>query len=290
MISTKGYYFGYKTKMVITSKHGKLTIDEVEYEINSDDTSNPSGNTATKYNLSADTLHKINRGDHVIIYSGPTDLYGIIGEGNITKIDNTNSDGKDQQTTISFTEGADYSKSALKSNFNGVKTVKSKKGKKKVNLSFRKGSSAKEIITKVAKASGIRIYHQKLGKNKLYKRGYTVSSNPYNAIKNLVKDCQSVMYYRKGKLVIDDNKTDNPYHEHLYLSSESGMFQEPSMSDDDNSKTYTLNCFDDPRLCAGSSIQIKSKLLSGLYRVKSVKHTHQKGSYEMEVVIYAKTK
>ncbi|UQS85790.1 hypothetical protein MOO46_07605 (plasmid) [Apilactobacillus apisilvae] len=289
MITTKGYYFGYKTVIAVISKHGKLTMYDGEYEINSDDTPTPSNNTFTKYNLSADTLHKLSKGDHVIVYSGPTDLYGITGEGNITKIETTNSDGKDQQTTVTFQEGTDYSKNSLKSNFNGVKTVKQKKGKKKVNISFKKGAKAKEIITKVAKVSGIKIYHLKLAKNKIYKRGYTVSNNPYNAIKQIVKDCKSAMYYRKGKLVIDDNKTDNPYHEHLYLSEESGMYQEPSVSDDDNSKTYTLNCFDDPRLSAGSSVQISSKLLNGLYRVKSVKHTHQ-NNYEMEVVVYAKTK
>lgn len=287
-IKTSGYYFGYKSNIIIQLKGKTMTLNdnfENEYEINSDDSSNPSSNSVTIYNLSDTTINKIKKDQHIIVKSGPSDLYGILSEGNISKIEANNDSGKDRQLTIQFIEGANLSKVTYKNNFNGAKTVKSKSSKK-VNLTFKKNTKAKAIIQKIAKVSGIKIYSLKLRKNKVYKRGYSTSKSPLNALKDVVKDCNSTMYQRKGKLVIDDGKSDNPYKEHLYLSIGSGLLSEPNSTDDDNDKTYTLQCFDDPRLMAGSSVNISSKTLKGLKRVKSVQHTHQK-NYVMEVVVYA---
>ncbi|TPR23130.1 hypothetical protein DY120_07435 [Apilactobacillus micheneri] len=287
-ISTKGYYFGYKTLVVIFTKSGRIKIyDEhnIDYVINSNDSPTPATSTTTLHNIPTDIFNKIQRGDHIIVYSGPTDLYGITGEGNITQIQQNSDDGTAQNTVITFVEGVNLSSKALKANFNGAKTVKKAKSKK-INATFKKNATAKQILTKVAKLSNIKIYHFKLAKNKKYKRGYTISNHPYNAMKKIVNDCDSKMYQRKGKLVIDDLKTDNPFKEHLFLSLGSGLLQEPSLSDNvKNSKTYTLECWDDTRLCAGSCVYVKSKNLDNLYKVQSVQHTHN-NNYRMEVIIY----
>ncbi|MFC7281545.1 hypothetical protein [Apilactobacillus apinorum] len=175
-ISSSGYYFGYRTTIVIQSKSEKLTLEDannIDYEINSDDSPTPDKSTVTIYNLADSTVNKIAKDDHITVYSGPTDLFGIAGEGNIVRVQTTNSDGKDRQTTITFTEGKDYSKTKLKGKPNNSKTTKSSKHSKKsktkknkVNLSFKKGTSAKAIIMKTAKVSGIKIYHLRLAKKK----------------------------------------------------------------------------------------------------------------------------
>lgn len=285
-ITSKGYYYGYRTNLIINTSGGTLSIDEFDYEINSDDSPNPSVSTVTIYNIADVNLNKIERGNAVEVYAGATDIYGLACEGVITKISDTKSRGQDRTTVLTIREGVSYANSKLNANYKGLTVKTNKKGVKRVSLTFKKNVKARAIIAKLCKASGIKIYHKTLAENKRYKRGYTINGNPYNALKKIVSDCKSLMYYRKGHLVIDDYKTDNPYNEHLYLSTESGLLSQPTINDDSKNRLYTLQCFDDLRVSAGSTIQVQSNNLNGLYRVKSVKHTHS-GDFTMEVVIYA---
>lgn len=291
-ITTAGVYFGYKDKVVFKGANYQLEIEDngnVQAEVNSNDKSTPTRSKVSVYNIEQDKTNQIHKGDHVYYYSGPTDLYGLCSEGTITKIESAGDDGRDRQVTVTWVESEDLSKNTFKANFNGVSTVKTKgkHPKTKLNMTFKSGAKASTIIKKIASASGIKIYHMKLVTNKTYKRGYTVSNEPYKAIVKIVKDFKSQIYQRRGKVVIDDYKTDNPYKEHIYFEIGSGLLSEPSVYDKYGSKQcYILECFDDPRVQAGSSVQINSKTLSGLHRVQSVKHVHEDGQFTMEVVVY----
>lgn len=305
-ISSKGYYWGYKTVVTITHSGNKLTLStadntDIDYEVNSTDGGSPASNTVTFYNIAKSHQSKIHKGDHIVIKSGPSDLYGVLSEGNITNITPETLDSADKSFQVTFTEGIDYSKDKrLYSKFNGSKMVKktvtagktkvtyTKRQVKKVNIAFKKGVKAKQIIDRIKRDAKIEISVCRLKKNKVYKKGYTLSSKPLAAIKAIAKDCGSKVYYRQGKLVIDDNAKPNPYNEHLYLDMKNGLTAEPTADESDGgSKTYTLACFDDPRLSAGSAVYVKATNISGLKRVKSVNHKHDKSTYEMEVVVYA---
>ena len=135
----------------------------------------------------------------------------------------------------------------------------------------------------------IEIAVTKLKTNKVYKTGYTLSSKPLDAIKSIASDCGSTVYYRQGKLVIDDGASPNPYSENLYVDMKDGLTAEPTYnaSDGSDGATYTLECFEDPRIMAGSAIYVQSNSVTGLKRVKSVVHKHDTSTYEMEVVVHA---
>lgn len=290
-INTKGLWYGYDTIVDVKTKTHLLSITDngnIEYELNSNDKPTPARCKVTMYNIRNDYINQIHKGDHITVRSGPKDLFGIVAEGNIIKIETNNDSGKDKSIVITFVESESLKNVGLKSNFNGVKTVKTKgkHPKTKLSMSFKGEQRAKTIIQKAAKASGIKIYHLKLAKNKIYKRGYVINDHAYSAITKIAKDCDSQLYQRRGKLVIDDFSTDNPYKEHIYFELGAGLLAEPSVYDKYGKKQcFILECFDDPRVQAGSSIQVHSKTLNGLHRVQSVKHTHQ-GNYEMEVVVY----
>lgn len=292
-ITSSGTWWGYKTDVEFKGSNYTLDIHDngnVEYELNSNDKSNPARSKITLFNISVDKINQIKKGDHITVNSGPTDLYGIIAEGTILKIESNNDSGKDRAVVFTFVESTSLSSNTLKANFNGVSTVKSKSKKNgtkvKLNMAFKGRQKASTMIKKIAKASGIKIYHIKLAHDKIYKRGYTVSNKPYEAIVKIAKDCKSQIYQRRGKLVIDDYRTDNPYKEHIFFEKGSGLLSEPSTYDKYGDKQcFIMECFDDPRVQAGSSVQVKSNTINGLHRVQSVKHTHQ-GNYVMEVVIY----
>lgn len=292
-ISTKGYYFGYTSKLVFKGAKYHLTIHDtgnIQTEVNSNDNTNPAESTFTVFNIERNKTNQIKKGDHIYFYTGPSDLYGLEFEGEITKIQANNDDGRDHSVVYTAVESENLNNTKFKANFNGVSTVrtKGKHPKSKLNMTFRSGTHASTILRRLARASGIHIYHIRLARDKIYKRGYSVSNYPYKAMVKIAKDCKSQIYQRRGKVVIDDFKTDNPYNEHIYLTFGAGLVSEPSITDDSGKRRcFTLECFDDPRIQAGSCVQVKSKYVNGLHRVQSVKHTHDSASYDMEVIIYA---
>lgn len=290
MIRTAGTWWDYSTVVDIDLGDKIMEITDngnVEYELLSNDKPNPARCKVTLYNISPNKTNQITKGQHITVYSGPKDLYGIIAEGTVIKLESNNDGGRDRAVVITFVESNSPSGLKLNPSAKGVTTTRNKKtGKTRVNLAYKKPVHASTLIKKIARASGIKIYHLALANNKLYKRGYTVSNRPFSALTKLAKDCGSEIYQRRGKLVIDDYSVDNPYDEHIYFEIGSGLLSEPSVYDKyGNRQCYVLECFDDPRVQAGSSIQIQSQTISGLHRVQSVTHTHQ-GGYDMEVVVY----
>lgn len=305
-VSTKGVYDGYQTTVTITGTKGKSVFSSkqnvaVFYDITSDDGGSPATCQVTLYNISKTHLAKIQQRDHIVVETGPADLFGTLTEGNISKIAPEVLDGRDKETVITFVEGPDYSKDKrLYSKFNGSKLVKksvkaggktvtyTKRQVKRLNITFKKGVKAKQIINRIKRDAKIDIPIMRLKKDHVYKHGYTLSKKPYDALTAIAKDCGSVIFYRKGKLVIDDKQKENLFSEHLYLTLGNGLISEPVPDDgDDGTSTWTLDCFEDPRIAAGSWVYVKSTNLNGLYRVKSVEHTHDHDTYTMEVTIYA---
>ena len=163
-ISSKGYYWDYKTEVTITHSGDKLVLAtnngvDLDYEVNSSDGGDPATNTVTLYNIKDSDQSKIHKGDHIMIKSGPADLYGVLTEGDITNIAPRTIDNADWSVQITFTEGVDYSKTPrLYSKFNGSKMVKktitahgqkvtfTQKQVKKINITFKKGVKASTII------------------------------------------------------------------------------------------------------------------------------------------------
>lgn len=305
-VKTIGDYFGYKSAVMITHGSETLTFSsannvDFDYEVTTSDTGEPGTLLITLWNISKEIRNKIHKNDFLVLRTGPTALYGKLASGNITKISpETNSDG-DYSFQITASQGGDYSKDKrVYSHFNGSKlvkkTVKENNGKtisytvkqtKKINITFKKGITAKRIIKRIQRETGIKISPFNLKKDKIYKKGYTLSAKPLNAIKSIVKDCDSKCYVRGDGLAIEDGSKPNPYNEHIYFDRANGLLTEPTLNDDDSgSKTYTGDVAEDPRVNGGSATYIKSESVTGLKRVQTVTHSKSDGDYKMEVTWY----
>lgn len=300
----KGYYLGYQTTVVIETDKGEFKIStrqsfQVLYEINSDMTSTPASNTVTLYNISKSHLAKFKENQHIKVYTGPSDAFGLLSEGYITKIEPDALDGRDRATTITFTEAVGSGKNTrLYSNFNGSKTVKktvklsngssytySKREVKKMNIAFRKGTHAKTIIERICRDAKIPIDTLDLKKNHVYKSGYTLSAKAMTALSSIVKDCDSTMYQRRGKIVIESGTKPNPFHENLYFGITTGLTDEPVYeAETKGTGTWTFTAFENPNVIAGSAVYVRYKgTVDKLMRVASVVHTHDADTYSMEV-------
>lgn len=189
-----------------------------------------------------------------------------------------------------------------------VKVVKS------VNHTFPKNVKAKTIIQFITKKAHIKLGRLKLAKNNIYKRGYTLSARPFQALQQIANDCDSKLYYRNNQLVLDNGEDSNPYHEHIFLSLGNGLTAIPVLTSQikktpkQDQKTnqnknkvakqkqqqkqiiisiYTCEAWDDPRVNAGSYTRIASPTLNNFCRVQSVKHQLGDDGQTMEMKVYA---
>lgn len=300
--SRKGIYNGYETTVIIRNSKGKLRISTkdnatVGYEINSDNSTTPASNTVTLMNISKSHLAKIHENDHIEVYTGPKDLFGLISEGYITAAVKDQPSGRDRETTLTFTEAVKTKNAKIYSNFNGAKTVKksvkvggktisyTKRVAKKVNITFVKGTKSSTIIRRICRDAGLPIGLLELKKDYVWKKGYTVSQKPLTALASISKRCDTKMYQQRGKLVFESWEKPNPFNNHIFLSPATGLISDLTYSSDDGG-TYTGTCFEHPLVMAGVATQVKSpgSGVNRLMRVKQVTHTHDTSSYTMEVV------
>lgn len=251
---------------------------QIQFDIPFSDDGNPAIFTVTVLNLDKTSRNLLKKGAHVTLSSGYKTEHGTTAEGDIVTVNQNTTDFS--TSTFSFTarEGKDYSSDP---------TIKVKKGKKKVNLSFKKGTKASTIIKKIASKAGIHVASMKLKKNVEYKTGYTVSAKPINAIQSVATKCGSTMYYRRGDLVIDDLSKANGYDEHLLLNYNSGLIQQPTFEiDDDGKKTWTLVCLLLYKVSTGSIIQVDTPELKGTFRVRSGEHQNSGSDVTTTMEVY----
>lgn len=306
-IKTEGTYWGYETEVEVTDSTGNYTFttkvprgygSDIDYEIPFTTDGSVQYFTITMYNLSEEHAAVLKKGNHVKIKSGPTSLFDTLTEGKIVSREEDAADDLDYPIKIKCLAGKDYSKiAAIYSTAAGSSKVKHavtiKKGevikwtstkRKKVKLTFKKGTKPSTIVRRICRQAGIDVQIIHLKTDKPYKTAYTLSSKPYNALKSLAKRCGSKLYQRRAGLVIDDFSKPNPYDEHIYVTSVDGLLAEPTINvDDDGTTTYTMQLPLDPRIDAGTVMDVKSQTVNGFVRVISGTHNSDEWTTECEV-------
>ncbi len=217
------------------------------------------------YNLSRSSSNKIKKGSTIAVTAGYQGDKGLLSQGKITKVSTVPS-GVDKITTIHFSEGVDYA------------------DKKDVNITFKKGTSAKSIIQRIASSAGIKIYQISLPTNKIYKSGYTADSDALSVIEEVVKDCKAAIYYRRGNLIIRSIRSGDD--ERFTLNTNTGLISSPERLENDDYSGWSFQSLLQHRIATASIITLKSKTANGTYRVKNGSHSYDGSTFitECEVV------
>lgn len=278
--------YGRIIKVNIGTGSGALQFNndllEIRFEVPFDEDSKPNISTVQIFNLTKNTINKIKKGKNITVIAGYEGDYGVLVEGKIEST-LTKYSGPDKITTITFKEGTDYSgvkvtvltadpakKYYVKKRVNG-KTVKVPKYRKQtMQITFANGTTAKQIITRLAGILGIKPTEVDLPRNKVYKTGYNVTGQIENNLVTVVKDCGARMYWRRGKMVIRSIKVGDD--ERFTLSEETGLIETPSEFEDDDEKGYTVRCLLQHRITTASIIDINSGSANGKYRARSGTH------------------
>ncbi|MCD5528902.1 hypothetical protein LOB10_02205 [Lactobacillus delbrueckii subsp. lactis] len=142
-----------------------------------------------------------------------------------------------------------------------------------VNLAFRKGKTYRQIIQGVASQANIKIARIDLAKNPIVKKAYTAKGKPLSLLARLAKECDSVLTYERGKLVIVNPKAKKTSWVEI---DGKDLVSPPAYSEDDSggsSGSWEITMPLIPEITTFSGIKIKSQWLSGQFYVVAGQHT-----------------
>jgi len=244
---------------------------EIRFSIKFDHDYKPNSQRVDIYNLSNKTLATIKKGDQVIIQAGYGSDIGVIASGKLDRFV-TKRDGVDRITSFFVLEGDDYTRVRLVPKFADKDSIKKfTKGINKgdimmdaLKLSLAKGSKASTGIKRLVEAMGMKLGAPiVLKKDYVYKKGFVASKILINDLEQMVKDCGSVLYHRRGKLII--RPLDQGIDEKFTLNVNTGLLKVEQFNED-GYEGYKIRCFLQHRITTASIITLDSKLVKGKFR------------------------
>lgn len=222
------------------------------------DDSTPSVIEVDMFNLSDNSVNFIRVGAHVVLEAGYGSDLGVVSEGDISYVypRTSESDG-DIKSSFAFLEGQDYENA------------------KDIELSLGPGISASDAISRIAEKAGIPISEKVLKNNKVYKDGYSADGNPIDSLSELAEDSGSTLYYKRGRIVINDIK--NSSSNALVYDADHGLIGYPQPLDwspDDKTRGYSVEVLLNHRINVGQAIKLNSKYGGGaVYHFRNGEHS-----------------
>ncbi|WP_089120771.1 hypothetical protein [Secundilactobacillus pentosiphilus] len=304
--TNKGTFWGYETDLQVINSDGTYTFTTkkprgygltIEFEIPFNTDGSIQHFTVTLYNISEKHAAVLKKGNHVKVTAGPTDLFSKITEGTIISSEEDPDDNLDYPIKLNCLGGVDYSKTKnIYSTAFGSKSSKHavtiKKGevikwntskRLKVKLTFKKGTKPSTIMKRIIRQAKMTVKIKHLKTDKPIKKAYTLSAKPFNALQSLAKKCGSKLYFTRDGWVIDDFDKPDIYKDHIYLTSNE-LSSEPTQDESDDGKvTYSFTTALDPRIDAGTIIDLNSRTLDGFVRVLSGEHDSADWTTQCEV-------
>lgn len=269
----------------VTIKDGAYTADyrqdsdegiEIRFEIPFDDDSEPNDGTVYLYNLSKTSLSHIKRGASITVQAGYEADYGVLVIGRVSSV-HTRMEGVDRITKIRYLEGDDYSRIKVTPKTADPAeryTSGKKKGQpkaQKMKITFKNGTKGSTIVKRLVDILDIKLDGKiDLVRDKVYKKGYVVTQLILNNLEEVVRDCGSVIYHRRGRLVIRPLKKGSD--ERFTLSEETGLLKAPGAFENEEERGYQVECLLQHRITTASVIQLKSSTANGTYRAVRGKH------------------
>ncbi len=249
---------------------------EIRFEIPFDDDSEPNDGSVYLYNLNKTSLSHLKRGATITVQAGYEADYGVLVIGRVASV-HTRMENTTRITKIRYIEGDDYSRIKVtpKTADPAEKyTTGKKKGQakpQKLQIAFKKGTHGSTIIKRLVDVLDIKLDGKiELVRDKVYKKGYVVTKLILNNLEEVVRDCGSIIYHRRGRLVIRPLKKGKD--ERFLLDEDSGLLRAPGAFETESESGYAVECLLQHRITTASIIQIKSSTANGSYRAVRGKH------------------
>lgn len=269
---------------------GKVVIKDLEIRATSpfDNDATPNETRIEVLNLSDSTVAKFTRGQTVTLEAGYANDYGILSVGKLDRI-RERWDGPTKINTIYYLEGDDYSKIKVSEKNASAETVKHHKTGYKsgdvvagaLAINFKNNTDGKTIIQRLVNALEMKVEGDIILQNNIvYKKGFSCTKIILNDLEQVVNDCGSIIYHRRGKIVI--RPLNMGVDERFKINGETGMIGSPSYEETDGGKSVKVRCALQHRITTCSIIELDSKYIKGKFRAYKGSHIIEKDRFYTE--------
>lgn len=238
--------------------------DDLDFEFNIpfSTKSEPSISEVVIYNLSPSSIANIKKGTRLTLHAGYKDDLGLLTSGAVSEY-NTVLDGVDKKTTLKVASAIVNWK------------------EQKIQKTFAPGTTAKELLQDILPQFGIPIGDLSPAKNITYQKGRTVSGRLKDVVMSIAKETDSKFYIDRDKCYFREPNKGNPTG--FVLSGETGLLGSPERIEIEKKEGWKIKCLLNYQITVDTVIQVKSKVISGMFRVVKGKHSSE-WITEMEVV------
>ena len=242
-------------RVSITGVERTFTYPELEINFagNFDNNAEPNDYSVNIYNLGQESVSLINRTNAITLSAGYENDVGIISAGVITRVE-TDTSSVDKLTTIEF---QDASSQWLNVN---------------VSRTFTGPITASEVLRQITQNIDLEIGQINLVNNITYQNGKTVVGKLSNVIKKIVRETNSSVTIRNGKIDITASSTG--FETGFILNNQTGLINIDKLDDKDSQAEYKLNMLMNHRIRPKSILQIESTKVQGLFFVIEGKYNN----------------
>lgn len=241
----------------ITIKNSEL---DCEFDIPFDDDTEANEAQLIIYNLSNNTIQNIKKGSSITVEAGYQEDTGVIFAGFIAKV-KTYYSGQDKITEIYALDSMNLSEREVES------------------IIYANNTKASNILKDLISRVGLPVAVFNIVRDYTYKDGITVDGGLMEMIRKMAQVCGVSAYICKSQIYVRPLSEGDSLE--FQLSNDTGLlelseFEEEETVEDytDTIKGYEVTMLLQHRVTTASILNIKTKNISGLYRVKEGTHSY----------------
>ena len=232
-----------------------FTYPELEINFNGsfDNNAEPNDYTVNIYNLNQDSISRINREAAIILNAGYEGDVGTISAGVITRVE-TDTSTVNRLTEIEFQDASEQWLNVI------------------VNRTFTGPILASQVLAELTQNIGLEIGFINLVNDITYQTGKTVFGKLSTVLKTIVRETNSNITLRNGK--IDITPSSQGFETGFILNNQSGLISINKLDDKDSQAEYKVKMLFNHRIRPKSILSIESTKVQGLFFVIEGKYNN----------------
>lgn len=217
------------------------------------------------WNLSRDTINRLQTNAQVSVTAGYRGDTGVILAGRLSYTE-TRREGAEGVTYLHVLDGPDLTE------------------QKAVQKAYKKGATADTIMKDLLKQLKLPVAKYKLPNNPTYDEGMSVDGPILDTLGQLAEDAGAYVFINKGRIFVGALNTGQDAR--FTLSADTGLIGQPEAFQEEGRNGWKVKCLLQHRITTASIIRLESRVVQGTFRVRKGTHTSSGDDFvtEMEVV------
>jgi hypothetical protein len=236
----------------------------IDFDVPFDDNVTPNESNIRIYNLSDDSINRIEHNQQLTLMTGYEGDIGLLLQGRVSYV-TTRKVGPDKVTTVYVIDGPDLT---------GVKIERK---------AYAKGTRGSAILNDIVPLLKLPIAAFRLPSEKVYDEGYSISGQIVDNLSQIARDCGASFYVNRGNLYIRSLSDGDDAQ--FVLKTDTGLLDSPEFFFDDDAKGYNIRCLLQHRITTASIIDLDSKYAKGRFRARRGRHICNEAEFITEVEV-----